>query len=240
MLPDNVTCGQETVAVRMPSHPIALEIIENCGFPLAAPSANSSGCPSPTLANHVLHDLNGVIPCVVDSGPCDVGVESTVLDLLRSPPAILRPGGVTFEMLLPFCPDLKVYKKDFTDKNLEMNPTTPGMKYKHYSPHATVFLFEGSAEEQRNMILDSISELRKADKSTSIGLMHTAESDFDVEYKFSLGSTADAVARNIYSGLRFLDDCKVEFIFINGISECDEGLAVMNRLRKAATKVLRK
>ena len=132
LVPDAVTCGLPTMAVRMPSHPVALQLIEACGFPLAAPSANSSGRPSPTLASHVLSDLQGRIPLVLDGGPCTCGVESTVLDALRAPPAILRPGGVTQEQLraLPGLEGLQVYRRDFTDAQLEASPTTPGMKYR--------------------------------------------------------------------------------------------------------------
>ncbi|KAG2428242.1 hypothetical protein HYH02_014424 [Chlamydomonas schloesseri] len=146
-VPDAVTCGLPTMAVRMPAHPVALALIAACGFPLAAPSANSSGRPSPTLARHVAADLGGgAIPLILDGGPCSCGVESTVLDGLRSPPAILRPGGVTREELVgyPGLEGLQVYRKDFTDAALEAAPTTPGMKYRHYSPTAPVILLEPS------------------------------------------------------------------------------------------------
>ncbi|KAG2423700.1 hypothetical protein HXX76_015090 [Chlamydomonas incerta] len=148
LVPDAVTCGLPTMAVRMPAHPVALALIAACGFPLAAPSANSSGRPSPTLARHVAADLGGgVIPLILDGGACSCGVESTVLDALRSPPAILRPGGVTREDLMgyPGLEALQVYRKDFTDAALEAAPTTPGMKYRHYSPTAPVILLDPSA-----------------------------------------------------------------------------------------------
>ncbi len=151
LVPDAVTCGLPTMAVRMPAHPVALALIAACGFPLAAPSANSSGRPSPTLASHVLDDLGGRIPLVLDGGPCTCGVESTVLDGLRSPPAILRPGGVTREQLVryPGLEAVQTYRRDFVDEQLEAAPTTPGMKYRHYSPNAQVGLggacWEGAA-----------------------------------------------------------------------------------------------
>lgn len=132
LVADAVTAGLPTMAVRMPAHPVALRLIEACGFPLAAPSANSSGRPSPTQAAHVVSDLGGRIPLVLDGGPCGCGVESTVLDALRSPPAVLRPGGVMFEQLvhLEGLHDLQVYRRDFVDEQLEQAPTTPGMKYR--------------------------------------------------------------------------------------------------------------
>lgn len=143
-IPSSVTCGHPTVGVRFPSHPVARGLIEACGFPLAAPSANSSGKPSPTLASHVYHDLQGRIPLILDGGSCDIGVESTVLDALRTPPAILRPGGLTYEALkaIKGMENLQVYRKHFVDKELEMAPTTPGMKYRHYSPEAMVILID--------------------------------------------------------------------------------------------------
>ncbi|GLC38584.1 hypothetical protein PLESTB_001742000 [Pleodorina starrii] len=157
LVPDTVTCGQPTMAVRMPAHPVALALIAACGFPLAAPSANSSGRPSPTLARHVLTDLGGRVPLILDGGACTCGVESTVLDGLRDPPAILRPGGVTREQLAayPGLERLLVYRRDFVDPQLEAAPSTPGMKYRHYSPNARVLLLDpgdapvaGGSDEQ--------------------------------------------------------------------------------------------
>ncbi|GIL45411.1 hypothetical protein Vafri_2663 [Volvox africanus] len=144
LVPDVVTCGQPTMAVRMPAHPVALALISTCGFPLAAPSANSSGRPSPTLARHVLDDLGGRVSIILDGGPCTCGVESTVLDGLRNPPAILRPGGITREQLAgyPGLEELLLYRRDFVDPQLEAAPSTPGMKYRHYSPSAPVVLLD--------------------------------------------------------------------------------------------------
>ncbi|GIL72269.1 hypothetical protein Vretimale_431 [Volvox reticuliferus] len=144
LVPDVVTCGQSTMAVRMPAHPVALALIATCGFPLAAPSANSSGRPSPTLARHVLDDLGGRVSLILDGGPCTCGVESTVLDGLRNPPAILRPGGITREQLAgyPGLAELLLYHRDFVDPQLEAAPSTPGMKYRHYSPSAPVILLD--------------------------------------------------------------------------------------------------
>ncbi|MEW5306626.1 MAG: hypothetical protein WDW36_009080 [Sanguina aurantia] len=151
LIPPIVTCGHPTMAVRMPSHPVARALIAACGFPLAAPSANSSGRPSPTLATHVMEDLCGRIPLVLDGGPCGCGVESTVLDGLRRPPVLLRPGGVTAERLsrVPGLEQLQVYRRDFVDAALEAAPTTPGMKYRHYSPDAQVVLIDPRAWRRR-------------------------------------------------------------------------------------------
>ena len=152
-IPDSITAGHSTVAVRMPAHPVARALIEACGFPIAAPSANTSGRPSPTRASHVLHDLNSRIPLILgctfvkkkinqdggtefeveEEGYCDGGVESTVLDAINfSFPVILRPGGVTFEQIksFPGMESLRVHKKDYQNSDLESAPTTPGMKYR--------------------------------------------------------------------------------------------------------------
>jgi len=139
-----VTANQPTVGVRMPSHPIALALIAKSGLPLAAPSANSSGNPSPTEAKHVIKDLNGKIPCVIDGGNSKSGIESTVVDIMRVPPIILRPGGVTLEQIRELIPSVQVFNKEFKNKQMEDAPSTPGMKYRHYSPMAKVILFEGS------------------------------------------------------------------------------------------------
>lgn len=156
-LPKCVTAGLETVGVRFPSHPVAQELIRLAGVPLAAPSANLSGRPSPTTAEHVFTDLHDRIDWIVDGGNCDVGLESTVVDLLKSPPLILRPGGITQKMLHTIVPDVKVYQqKKFRSVSIdcinnvndedsidldESRPSTPGMKYKHYAPNAPVLLF---------------------------------------------------------------------------------------------------
>jgi L-threonylcarbamoyladenylate synthase len=263
LVPTSVTCGHPTVAVRFPSHPVARSLIEACGFPLAAPSANSSGKPSPTLASHVFHDLQGRIPLILDGGSCDVGVESTVLDGLRSPPAILRPGGLTYEALksVPGMESLQVYRKDFVDKELEMAPTTPGMKYRHYSPEAMVILIDPKDQEDKtfNQKFDKAwkEQLEIVQRSgvgvSKIGMLRTTQDgaaavwetktmmDNNIEcISLQMGRHGhpEEVARGMFKGLRDLDSRAVDLIFVEGISEDREGMAVMNRLRKAASKVL--
>ncbi|KAG0166216.1 hypothetical protein DFQ28_007615 [Apophysomyces sp. BC1034] len=260
IIPSSVTCNQPTVAVRFPSHPVARALIDACGFPLAAPSANSSGKPSPTLASHVLDDLHGRIPMILDGGACDVGVESTVLDGLRSPPAILRPGGVTYETLraLPGMEQLQVYRKHFVDKALELAPTTPGMKYRHYSPEAMVILVEQNNEATSHLQFQAVwrKELAALQESgvgvTRVGILRTTSDEETVRWEetktedsvecisLQMGrcSHPEEVARSMFKGLRELDSRSVDFIFVEGIAETQEGMAVMNRLRKAASKVI--
>ncbi|KAG2174310.1 hypothetical protein INT43_004333 [Umbelopsis isabellina] len=254
IIPSAITCGQPTVAVRFPSHPVARALIERCGFPIAAPSANSSGKPSPTLASHVFNDLNGRIPLILDGGQCDFGIESTVLDGLRSPPAILRPGGCTYEDIreLPGMEKLQVYRKHFVDKQLEMVPTTPGMKYRHYSPEAAVVLFEYPLENSRVTTLSQavnqeIEKLSAAgQQGLKIGVLQTGDnfhcSDNGtvqiVQKQMGRATHPEEVAKAMFVAIRDLDTQGVDYIFIEGISEDREGMAVMNRLRKAATTII--
>lgn len=236
-VPDEVTCGQPTVAVRMPSHPIARKIIELCGFPLAAPSANSSGKPSPTLASHVLDDLNGIIPFIVDGGQCSCGVESTVVDPLRKPPVILRPGGLSYETLQKIIPNIAVYQKDFTDKHLEERPSTPGMKYKHYSPNAQVLLFEGTPTAKRQNMLSKIKELKSF--GNSFGIIRVNEEAFNEGCpQIHMGISMNSIAKELFKSLRRIDEENVSYILVEGVDEIEEGLAVMNRLRKAASMII--
>lgn len=260
LIPTSVTCGHPTVAVRFPAHPVARSLIEACGFPLAAPSANSSGKPSPTLASHVYHDLQGRIPLILDGGACNVGVESTVLDGLRNPPAILRPGGLTYESLqhVPGMEKLQVYKKHFVDTQLEEAPTTPGMKYRHYSPEAKVILidrqddmdskyddkFNRALREQvesvqnTGVVVSKIGILRTThDGETAIWETHSTLSNNIECVSLQMGRFRhpEEVARGMFKGLRDLDERNVDLIFVEGISEDREGMAVMNRLRKAAS-----
>ncbi|KAJ3417011.1 hypothetical protein HDV05_007493 [Chytridiales sp. JEL 0842] len=249
-VPSLVTASHPTIAVRMPSNPIARKLIELCGFPIAAPSANTSGKPSPTRASHVFQDLNTVIPLIIDGGEAHGGVESTVLDAISFPqPVVLRPGGVTVETLrqFPGFENVKVHKRDFANKELEEAPTTPGMKYRHYSPSVDVLLFESSrkgvteglVEAMEREVKDYVSDGRK------VGLLRTSERPVNeslrgVVEEHYLGSSLEpaAVAKELFNGLRSLDEKGVGLILVEGISEDNEGLAVMNRLRKAAKKII--
>jgi L-threonylcarbamoyladenylate synthase len=239
-IPDIVCAGHETMAVRMPSHPIARALIDQCGFPLAAPSANTSGRPSPTSALHVFKDMSSRIKLILDGGPCVSGVESTVLDGLREIPAILRPGGVTFEQLKPFFDNLQVYKKDFSELDLENAPTTPGMKYRHYSPDLEVILIEAGSESRFKM-LKKVQELtevgRKVGVLTSGSLLDRDAYPNSIHF-IHLGNTAGEVAQVLFSGLRQMEDLGVDVVVMEGIGEEDEGLAVMNRMRKAASSII--
>ncbi|KAI8820877.1 DHBP synthase RibB-like alpha/beta domain-containing protein [Fimicolochytrium jonesii] len=254
-VPLEVTGGHETVAVRFPSHPIARALIDACGFPLAAPSANTSGRPSPTLASHVFSDLaTRGVPLIIDGGACGYGVESTVLDGLSSPPVVLRPGGVTVEHLrtLPGLENLRVYKKDFVDGALEAAPTTPGMKYRHYTPEAEVVVFELPEGSEDTLALraavDTHAEglLATLPPAQRIGILRTTacsspswpHENSDKITTLQIGPTPTLVAHNIFAALRTMEQRGVSVILVEGVADEREGLAVMNRVRKAASRVV--
>lgn len=261
-VPDVVTAGLETVAVRFPAHPIAQKIIEQCGFPLAAPSANLSGRPSPTSAQHVLDDLSMRVPVVVDAGPSSFGLESTVLDVTRDPPLILRPGSITARMLQPLLPTIQVFRRDGMNhpsvtpeeiKQMEERPATPGMKYRHYSPTSPLILFhadpmdvDGAAVELeiRRFVraeLDAGKRLARLPLRPSppplLGPFSLSPSDPLHYAEFPLSQTGDAeeIARNLFAGLRAADAMQPDLIVAQSVEEEDEGLAIMNRLEKAAS-----
>lgn len=321
IVPETVTCGQPTVAIRMPSHPIAHKLIHLSQRPIAAPSANLSGRPSPTTAQHVLHDLDGRLECILDGGACEVGLESTVVDVNRryalksqsirkkmivlsilpchltgvfnqetrynegklkmrfskkrkkilrkrelnltktnlifnppfslfhffksiflenSPPLILRPGGVTLEQLRTVLPSIQVYSKQ-GGLDLEEKPPTPGLKYRHYSPTASLTLYEGDYTAIRSRMTQDATAL--AQNGKKVGIIQTSSlplpSELKQLYTIQLGENSPLeVAKGLFAALRSFDDQKVDVILMEGISEKDEGLAVMNRARKAASQVV--
>lgn len=226
------TVNQPTAAVRMPVHPVARALIHLSNVPIAAPSANASTRPSPTLASHVYHDLNGKIPLILDGGPSDIGVESTVVDGLSDPPMLLRPGGISLEQIKKYGGDfwqtVKIAKK-VADENEIVK--TPGMKYKHYSPTARVILVE-----HEDSIDNYIKENDLANKKLSLLTAENFNGDNFSGLTKNLGKTKKEISSNLFKYLReFDEEHNVDIIFIESIDETNEGLAIMNRLKKAAT-----
>ncbi len=230
----NVVPGLETVGIRMPSDPVARKLIELSGVPVAAPSANLSGKPSPTEGKHVIEDLMGRVDCIVISEQSDVGVESTILDTTQDPPMILRPGGITIESI----EDLigKIDLDPALDKKLEghVKPKAPGMKYTHYSPEAEVIVISG----KENNIIDKINELKSLYKDKSIGIMCSEEvkESFSEDLVISLGSkdNMEKIACNLFKSLRKFDEFRVDIVLAEGYDTVGMGKAIMNRLNKAA------
>lgn len=230
LVSDIVTCGLPSVAVRFPSHPVAAAVIRAAGAPLAAPSANLSGRPSATSLSHVLADFDGKIEAVIDGGDCFVGLESTVLDLRSFPPRILRPGGVTFEDLQELLPDLII--DPAVRKTLAPNerPVSPGMKYRHYAPKAPVVIVQG----EDAAVISYIQNNAAAD----CGILCYDENVpcFSSGVVVPYGGRFDKanLAHRLFASLRQFDEKAVKQIFAQCPDEDGLGLAVANRLRKAA------
>jgi len=222
-IPDNVTAGLDTVAVRMPDHPAALALIQACGCPIAAPSANPSGRPSPTTAAHVLGDLSGKIQYILDGGDCRVGLESTVLDLTSKNPRILRPGGVTYDELVDVLGMVEVYGPTAAEA-----PRSPGMKYRHYAPKAPVTAILGPPEKTAGYIREHMGSGSAALVFDDYGFTHP----FVVTYGSS--GDHDAQAARLFGALRAFDEMDVSQIFAQTPVESGLGLAVANRIKKAA------
>jgi L-threonylcarbamoyladenylate synthase len=237
IVPNVTTAGLETVAVRMPKHSIALALIRASGCPIAAPSANLAGKPSPTNALHVYDDLNGRIDAIIDGGTTSIGVESTVVDLTVEPPTLLRPGGATFEELKRVLLDLKLHPFVEAQNELPFEKIrSPGMKHRHYAPKAQVILVEGDLDA----VTCKIQELAQSCmvKGAKVGVLATDETQhvYKANVIKSLGSRFNlpAIAQNLFGSLREVDAQNVDVILAEGVPSEGMGLAIMNRLRKAS------
>lgn len=227
----NVTAGLSSVAVRIPDHPVAKTILEACNVPLAAPSANLSGKPSPTSAEHVYKDLNGRISGIVDGGPTGVGVESTVLDCTGERPVILRPGGITKQDLEAVIGEVDV---DPALSNESSKPKSPGMKYTHYAPDSPLWLVDGDLD----FFQTQINQLKADGKRVGVIVSEETSASLQGAEIFTCGSKYDLkeVAVKLYESLRSFDSKEVDVILCETFSEDGVGQAVMNRLRKAASQ----
>jgi L-threonylcarbamoyladenylate synthase len=237
IVPDVTVAGLETIAIRMPQHTVALSLIRESYRPIAAPSANLAGRPSPTSAKHVIDDLNGRIDAILDGGPTRIGVESTVLDLSVNPPLVLRPGGTPFEALKIVLGDVKLHPFVVAEKELPLGEArSPGMKHMHYAPSAKVILVEGSISAVVGEIKGLTNSYRL--QGFKVGVLATDETIayYKADVVKSLGSRFNlaAIARNLFRLLREFDDESVEVIVAEGVPSDGLGLAVMNRLRKAS------
>lgn len=235
-IPLEVTAGLPTVAVRMPSHPVAAALLKACNLPIAAPSANLSGKPSPTTAQHVLTDMEGRIPLIIDGGACDVGLESTVLDICHGTPCILRPGGVTKDMLEAVIGPVEVAGSVLRPLQAGEKALSPGMRYKHYSPDGQVTLVEGE-EAQVVAALMELHRQAQANGHRACVMCFTEHMAALAEcHPHDLGSKdrPNEVAHRLFETLRRLDDEHMDVIFSEVVPPEGVGLAVMNRLGRAA------
>ena len=226
-IPPSVSAGLDTVAVRMPSDPVCRDIIRKSGIPLAAPSANLSGKPSPTEASHVLCDLDGKIDAVVISGSCDVGVESTVVAFTGNTPSLLRPGGVTLEQLREILPDITVDSAVLSEPEKGAKVASPGMKYKHYAPKAETYLVEADGEKYADYV-NGINN--------GIAICFSEEEDAVTTKKIVYGSRQNeaTLAHSVFDALREADALGAETVYVHAPSKTGVGLAVYNRLIRAA------
>lgn len=235
LVPYGTTGGLETVAVRMPDNEVALALIRAGGGYVSGPSANKSGRPSPTMARHVLDDLEGRIDMILDGGPVHIGVESTIVDMTVEPPMILRPGAVTKEMLEETVGEVTVDHTILT-ADAKTPPKAPGMKYRHYAPRAEMTVVEGPLEK----VVDKIGELAAARENEGhrVGIIATQETmdRYGYENVKCIGTREDesTVAANLYAILREFDDDGTEYIYSEAFASDGIGSAVMNRLLKAA------
>lgn len=237
IVPCVTVSGLDTIAIRMPKNNVALALIRESGCPIAAPSANLAGKPSPTLAKHVLDDLDGRIDAVLDAGPTDIGVESTVLDLTTDPPQILRPGGTSYEVLMRVLGRVELNPAAIADAALPIGKIrSPGVQYTHYAPHATMVIVEGDVKA----IIDKVNELAElyGAEGKRVGVLATDETAayYRQGVVKSLGSRREisSTAKSLFRLLREFDEEEVEVIIAEGVPSEGLGLAVMNRLRRAS------
>ena len=228
-----VSGGLDTVAVRMPINEVANKVIKAAGCPIAAPSANISGKPSPTTAKHVIADMDGKIDAVIDGADCDVGVESTIIDMTGDKPVMLRPGGITYSEIKKLLPDIEIDRHITEAVTVKDKPKCPGMKYKHYAPDADVTVVEGKLSEIREKIRQLIEDERK-NQNRRIGVLAYDGGEYDADYIIYSGKDNRSYAHNLFRDLREFDENGVDIVFAEFVYDVDYGLAVKNRLYKSA------
>lgn len=234
-VPLATTGGLDTVAVRMPSHKTARAMIDAAGGYIAAPSANRSGRPSPTVARYVIEDLDGLVDMIIDGGEVNIGLESTIIDLTGEVPTILRPGYVTQDMLAETL-GLVDMDRTILDANSRQAPKAPGMKYRHYAPKGNLSIVEGEPERVVSYINERISALQKEGRKTGVIATDETVDRYHGDDIKSVGSRRDeeVIARHLFRILREFDDDNVEVMFTESFETAGIGQAIMNRLLKAA------
>ena len=235
-IPREVTGGLDTVAVRFPSHPVAMALIRAAGIPVAAPSANTSGRPSPTRASHVAHDLNGKIDMILDGGNAEWGLESTIVDVSVIPPMILRPGAVTKEMLEDVVGQVQVDPSILEQPKEGLRPKAPGMKYTHYAPKAEVYLVEGSGRDVTEKINKLAEKERLAGKRVGVLATEESKDGYRADVVLSAGRRThlEEIGASLFWILRQFDELDADMVYAETFPLSGEGLAIMNRLQKSA------
>lgn len=236
-IPQSVTGGLETVAVRCPSHPIAHALIKECGVPIAAPSANISGKPSPTSAKYVLEDMNGRVDMIIDGGECEIGLESTIVSVDGESLTLLRPGAITYDALCCVCKDVKIAPAVMNKLAENEKPLSPGMKYRHYAPSADFILLDGNDEDVLSFM---VNEQRENGCSV---LCYDEELDMlDPSLSIAIGKRDDlqAQAKKLFTSLRDADKLGSNKIYAHLPSLEGLGLALYNRMIRAAAHTIKK
>lgn len=236
IVPKIVTGGLDTAAIRMPSGKISQALIAESGTPIAAPSANVAGSPSPTIAQHVIDDLSGKISMIIDGGPAKIGIESTVIDLSRKTPMLLRPGRVTLEQLQKVLGKIAIHPIIYGKKTKSAH-RSPGMKYRHYSPRAKIILVEGP----RIMVNKKISQLllHYKKQGLQVGILGMEKKHTESDMTRLIGNDPDRIAFSLFRSFREFDAKKIDIILAQGITQKGLGLGIMNRLEKAAYKKIK-
>jgi len=226
IVPDIVTAGLDTVAIRIPNHPVSLELLKRFGGGIVGPSANISGRPSPTSAEHVYHDLNGKIDIILDAGPTTIGMESTVIDITVDPPVILRVGGLSREDI-----EKEIGKTRQTSAQ-EILRRSPGTRHRHYAPKARVFLVPIN---DRGVFVTQLNKMKgEGKKIGAITYSEDLNAVYTTKSHLILSSSVESYAKNIFSALRELDDLNVDCILVESVEEKGIGAAIMDRLNRAA------
>lgn len=235
-VPKETTGGLDTVAIRMPSHPVAVALIEASGVPIAAPSANASSRPSPTLASHVWEDLQGRIPMILDGGEVGIGLESTIIDLSDGEPTILRPGYITRKMIETVIGHAEQDKASFGQAEPGVRPKAPGMMYRHYAPKAKMTLISGDSSAVSARIRQLAADGLAAQKKVRIICSEETLANYSEMDAVSAGlrSQPEMIAHNLFRILRDSDHDQVDILLSETFEETELGLAIMNRLMKAA------
>ncbi|WP_195972799.1 L-threonylcarbamoyladenylate synthase [Clostridium thermobutyricum] len=235
IVPMQTSANLNTIGIRMPNNKVALELIKESGVPIAAPSANISGRPSPTTIDVCVEDLKGKVDYIIGGEKCDVGLESTIVDCTVEPPLVLRPGGITLEMLRTIREDIEI-DKGLLRNDSNFKPKAPGMKYRHYAPNAKLKIILGNREKTIEKINEMVHNY--IDAGEKVGILATEESkdSYKLGEKIVIGSykRLDEVASNLFEALRQFNELGVDIILAEGFEEKGLGIAIMNRLNKAA------
>lgn len=236
IIPDVTSAGLKSVGIRMPSNVIAREIIKVAGVPIAAPSANISGRPSPTDVQRCIEDLSGKIQCIVGGEVSEIGVESTIIDCTVVPPCVLRPGGITLEMLKNVDSGIYIDKAIMEKPKVDLVPKAPGMKYRHYAPKAPVTIVKGELKKTVAKINEIVQNY--VGEGKKVGIMATDETkdQYMGDLVISLGTRKDikSIGKNLFETLRCFDDTDIDVIISEAFEEKGFGVAIMNRLNKSA------